>query len=83
MTESGPMTCRELVEFVTDYLEGALPPRDRARFENHLPNCRGCADYVEQIRTAIRASGALHEEELDPRMRDELVALFANWKRNG
>ena len=77
------LTCQELVELVTDYLEAALPPQDQTRFEDHLPKCRGCADYVDQIRSAVRASGALHEEELDPRMRDELLALFADWKRNG
>jgi anti-sigma factor RsiW len=47
------MTCQELVELVTDYLEGALPPEDAARFEAHVGSCPGCEAYLEQIRTTI------------------------------
>ena len=48
------LCCREVVELVTDYLEGALPARTRARVERHLARCRGCAAYVEQMREVVR-----------------------------
>ena len=48
------VTCRELVELVTDYLEGALDLDDRARFEAHLDSCEGCRAYLSQMRTTIR-----------------------------
>ena len=82
MTDPAAITCQELVELVTDYLEGGLSPEDRARIEAHLPRCRGCADYLEQMRATIRATGHLREESLDPFTRDQLLALFADWKRN-
>jgi anti-sigma factor RsiW len=82
MTEVTPITCQELVELITDYLEDRLTPGDRARFEAHLPQCRGCADYLEQIRETIRVSGQLREEALDPETQVQLLTLFADWKRS-
>ena len=75
-----PLTCRELVELVTDYLEGALAPGDRERFEQHLEVCPGCVTYLEQIRETIRQAGRLREEDLAPPARDALLAQFRNWK---
>jgi anti-sigma factor RsiW len=82
MTEARGITCQELVELVTEYLEGTLPASDRKRFEDHLPLCRGCSEYLEQMRETIRAAGHLHEEELDPNTRDQLMDLFRDWKRS-
>jgi anti-sigma factor RsiW len=79
--ELDDITCRELVELVTDYLEGALPEADHARFEEHLAICQPCVAYVEQIRLTIAVSGAIGEEQLDPEARDELLAVFRDWKR--
>jgi anti-sigma factor RsiW len=73
------MTCRELVELVTDYLEGALPAGDVARFEAHLAACPGCETYVEQIRTTIavtRASG----DAVDPAAVSPLLDAFRDWQ---
>jgi anti-sigma factor RsiW len=53
------MTCKQLVEWVTEYLEGALPAADRARFEEHLEECPGCRDYLAQFATTIRLTGRL------------------------
>ena len=75
------LACRELVELVTDYLEGALPPVERARFEEHLADCRHCRAYLDQMRRTIRALGALTEEALDPAARDELLRRFRAWRR--
>jgi anti-sigma factor RsiW len=79
--ELDDITCRELVELVTDYLEGALEPGDQARFEQHLEICEPCVAYVEQIRLTIAASGATSDEQLDPEAREELLAVFRDWKR--
>jgi anti-sigma factor RsiW len=77
------ITCRELVELVTDYLEGALPDADRARFEAHLEGCDGCRTYLEQFRLVIEASGHIGEESLEPEAREEMLAAFRYWKRTG
>jgi len=73
-------TCRDIVEIVTDYIEGRLQLRERTRFEQHLVICGGCRTYLEQMRQTIRAAGAVREESLAPRQRDELVRLFRDWK---
>ena len=75
------LTCRELVEVVTDYLEGSLAPADRIRFEEHLVMCAPCTTYLEQMRETIRLTGALREEQLDPAARDALLSAFRDWKR--
>ena len=77
---SNDLTCQELVELVTDYLEGALPAAERARFERHLDACPGCVAYVEQFRETVRLTGALREDYLAPAARDVLLEQFRNWK---
>jgi anti-sigma factor RsiW len=77
------VTCQELVELVTEYIEGALPYEARARFEEHLSACPGCEDYVEQMRQTIRATGRLTEESLDAATREQLMAVFSEWTRHG
>jgi anti-sigma factor RsiW len=81
MTER-PLTCQELVELVTDYLEGALVAEQQARFEAHIARCRGCTNYLEQMRQSIHLMGRLTEESLSAPVRDELLAVFRNWKEN-
>jgi predicted anti-sigma-YlaC factor YlaD len=73
-------TCRELVELVTDYLEGALTPGDRRRFEQHLAICPGCRLYVDQMRTTIRAVGTLTEESIAPEGKEALLQAFRTWR---
>ena len=79
--EPPEMPCRELVELVTDYLEGRLMPRDRARFEAHLAECEYCETYLEQMRQTIRVLGRLPEESLSIEARDALLAAFRDWRR--
>jgi anti-sigma factor RsiW len=74
------LTCRELVELVTDYLEGALDRRTRARFERHISGCDYCTEYIAQIRETVRLTGMLREDQLEPRAREELLAAFRTWK---
>lgn len=73
--------CREIVELVNDYLEGALSRAERVRFELHLDDCPGCAIFLQQMRMTISAVGRLREEALDPATRDELMRLFADRPR--
>ena len=81
MTEE--MVCKELVELVTEYLEGALSPVDRARFEEHLGACAKCRTFVAQLQeTTVLVGAALTEDALDrePELRDELLLAFRDWK---
>ncbi len=75
------LTCRELVELVTDYLEGALGPDDVARFEEHTALCPGCEVYVDQLRRTVAEVGRLEPEHLDPPARDQLLEAFRDWAR--
>ena len=79
MAEHEHISCQEVVELVTDYLEGAMPPEEVARFEHHLSLCEGCIFYVEQIRMTIEAVGRIREEDIPPETRDELVAAFRDF----
>jgi anti-sigma factor RsiW len=74
------LSCQELVELVTDYLDGALPPPDRARFEAHIAECDGCRAYLEQIRATITLTGTLVSEQIDPAAEAALLQAFRNWK---
>ncbi len=74
------LPCRELVELVTDYLEGKLPSDIRGRFELHLGSCDGCSTYVRQMRLVLAATGRLSEDALSPAARDALLRAFRGWK---
>ncbi len=76
---NGALTCKELVELMTEYLEGTLPLEERARFEAHLIGCEGCTHYLDQMRRTIRLTGMLTEESIEPAARDELLRLFRDW----
>ena len=78
-----PISCQDVVELVTDYLEGAMSPEDVARFDHHLSLCDGCVFYVDQIRMTIAAVGRIGEEDVPPEVRDDLVAAFRDFKRTG
>ena len=79
--EPDELTCQELVQLVTDYLEATLRPVERARFEAHLANCDGCPVYLEQLRLTIHALGTLTEERIAPAAREELLRCFREWRR--
>ena len=76
------LTCQELVELVTDYLEGALPPAERARFEAHVEGCLGCERYLDQVRTTIALAPDSRAVEASPDVAGLLIA-FRDWKRTG
>ncbi len=81
--------CRELVELVTDYLDGALPPAERSRLEAHLSGCPACVGYVDQLRRLLqlarRLGRQLDESALSPETRAALLAAFRGYRsrRNG
>ncbi|HXV94495.1 MAG TPA: zf-HC2 domain-containing protein [Pseudonocardia sp.] len=70
------VACRELVELVTEYLDGALPPEETAAVEAHLALCEGCARYLEQMRATIAAVGTVQVETLPDDAVDALLAAF-------
>ena len=75
------LSCREVVELVTDYLEGRLPPLDRRRFEEHLRGCTDCTIYLDQIRKTLQLFGTLTEEAIAPDTKEELLTRFRTWTR--
>jgi anti-sigma factor RsiW len=80
---SVPLTCRELVELVTGYLEDGLSEEDRDRFARHLEACDPCVHYIEQFRLTVAAAGRIEEGDLDPAVRDDLLAAFRGWRGEG
>jgi anti-sigma factor RsiW len=74
------LVCRQMVELITDYLEGALPRSQRRRFDAHLAGCEHCTEYLEQMRTTIRLTGRLREEDLTPQMRSEFGEIYRRWR---
>jgi anti-sigma factor RsiW len=80
MTQPDEMPCQELVEVITDYLEGTLPGEDRVRFEAHLAECPYCVNYLEQMRETIARLGELHDQELSPETREGLLRAFRGWR---
>jgi anti-sigma factor RsiW len=71
-----PATCAGVVELVTEYLEDALDPDIRARFEAHLDDCEGCEVYLEQMRATIEAARLVALEHVAPATLDHLVAAY-------
>jgi anti-sigma factor RsiW len=74
--ESTPLPCKQLVELVTDYLEGALPPGERARIDAHLAGCDACTTYLDQMRFTLRALGRIPEETISEDARRTLMSAF-------
>lgn len=74
-----PLSCPEMVELLTAYLEGALDERERASFDAHLGLCAGCVTYVDQFRETVRATGSLAESDVPPAVMAELLDTFRDW----
>jgi anti-sigma factor RsiW len=75
------LTCRELVELVTDYFEGALSVRDRQRFDEHILSCPPCRAHLDHMRQTIRLLGELREEDVPPAAEQALLEAFRDWNR--
>ena len=74
------MDCKELVEAITAYLDGALPAADRRRFDAHLAECPYCTEYLEQMRKTIARLGTIDETALSHEARERLLNAFRDWR---
>ena len=72
------MSCKQLVELVTDYLEGRLTGADLEGFEGHLGECPPCGIYLEQMRVTLRALGRIPQETISAETRAELIHAFGD-----
>ncbi|MEK6606577.1 MAG: zf-HC2 domain-containing protein [Myxococcota bacterium] len=77
------LTCKELTEIITDYLEGRLSFMDRLRFQMHIGMCRHCRAYLRQMKLTVATMGRLPDEPIPPETRDALLARFRDWKKKG
>jgi len=75
------LVCQQVVELVTDYLDGVLSRKDRRRFEAHLRACPNCTNYLDQMRETIRVTGSLGVDNLAPEALDEFTRLYREWNR--
>ena len=73
------LTCKELVELITGYLDGTLRGRRRRRFEAHLASCDGCTRYVAQMEATIRATGTFTEDQMTEEQKTVLLTAFRDW----
>jgi anti-sigma factor RsiW len=80
MTTEPDVTCREVVEMLSDYLDDAIPAPDRARLDEHLAGCDGCTAALEQLRETIRVTGALTEEQVAEPQLDAIRGVFRAWR---
>lgn len=74
------LVCQQIVELVTDYLEGTLSRSQRRRFEAHLASCPHCSEYLAQMRATIRLTGHLESDDLTPEMREDLALIYKRWR---
>ena len=76
----GDLSCAELVELVNDYLDEALPPTERLRFDAHLDESEGCRNYVGQLRITIGLTGRLRISDLSAAARADLISAFRGYR---
>jgi len=77
------LTCREIVELVTEYLEGRMPWMQRLQFQLHVGMCSACRRYLRQMRSTLRTLGTVPDQPLPKEVEQELVARFRSWKKRG
>jgi predicted anti-sigma-YlaC factor YlaD len=75
------LTCKELTELVTEYLEGRLSFMDRVRFQMHIGMCRHCRAYLRQMKLTIATMARLPDDPIPPETRDALLERFRDWKK--
>ena len=77
---STDIACIDVVQLLSDYIEGRLTREMTSRVEEHLKTCDGCQRYLDQLRTTIEVGGLLREEDIDPETRAELLAAFRTFR---
>jgi anti-sigma factor (TIGR02949 family) len=80
MKSERELTCQQVVELVTAYLDDGLSPEDRERFEQHLASCSGCRNYLEQMRRTIETTGRV-QLALPAELEEKLLEAFRGWRR--
>ncbi len=73
------LSCREITELVTEYVEGRLPLHDRLRFGLHIGTCRHCRTYLRQTRLTARVLSRLPEPRLPQHVENGLLRRFDSW----
>jgi anti-sigma factor RsiW len=81
MTTGTELTCREVVELLSDYLDDAIPAPDRARLDAHLAECDGCTAALDQVRETIRVTGGLTEAQVAREQLEPVRNAFRAWRR--
>ena len=82
MASKDRLSCQEVVDLVTEYLENALLPEMHERLEEHIAECPGCEHNIEQIRLTIDLLHRTAQEPGFPGTKQELLQLFRNWKKS-
>ena len=82
MSQTEPLSCRDIVELVTEYLEGSMPPGHRLGFEEHIAICPPCRNYFDQFRHTVELGKKIEEDELPVHVRDALVDVFRDWRKD-
>jgi anti-sigma factor RsiW len=72
--------CQQVVELISDYLEGTLSIRERRRLEHHLAGCPHCSAYLAQMRETLRLTGRLVPADLSAEMQDEFTDIYRRWQ---
>ena len=76
------ITCRDLVELLSEHMDGGLTSAERARLEGHLATCEGCTNALDQFRETIRTTGRITEDQVDHRPREAFRDVFTRWLRD-
>ena len=76
------LTCGEIIQLTTEYLEGTMPPDTRLRFERHVAICPPCRGFLGQMRETLRISGQITEESISPETREALLEAFRDWGKD-
>jgi anti-sigma factor RsiW len=74
------VTCRQVVQLLTDYLDGALSAADRARVDEHLAGCDACTAFIAQLRTMGRVTAELAAEDVPAPLKADLMRAFRDWR---
>jgi anti-sigma factor RsiW len=82
IVKEAELSCKELTELITDYLEQRLSPVDRARFDQHLSVCPGCVTYIDQMRLTLEALSAKAPVEIPEQIESDLLKAFRTWKQS-
>lgn len=75
------LTCKELTEIITDYLDGRLTVMQRISFQLHIGMCRNCREYLRQMKMTIRTLGMMPKVAVPENVQEELLKRFRDWKR--